>query len=48
MRAFEFLFESKKLTEAMAMREYAHPEEYLIRDGVDAGIEILQELKNKH
>jgi hypothetical protein len=46
MRAFEFLFESKKLTEAMAMREYAHPEEYLIRDGVDAGIEILQELKD--
>lgn len=46
MRAFEFLAESKKLNEAMAMREYAHPEEYLIRDGVDAGIEILQELKD--
>jgi lipase chaperone LimK len=49
MRAWELLVESngrKKINEAMAMREYAHPEEYLIRDGVDAGIEILQELKD--
>lgn len=47
MRAFEFLTESKKLiTEAMAVREYPHPEEYLIRDGSDAGIEILQDFKD--
>lgn len=47
MRAWELLVENKRIvTEAMAMREYAHPEEYLIRDGVDAGIEILQELKD--
>lgn len=46
MRAFEFLTESKKpLKEALAMREYAHPEEYLIKDGTDAGIEILNEFK---
>ncbi len=46
MRAFEFLTESKKLLkEALAMREYAHPEEYLIKDGSDAGIEILSEFK---
>jgi hypothetical protein len=47
MRAFEFLVESKKkITEAtMAVREYPHPEEYLIRDGVEAGIEILNDFK---
>lgn len=45
MRAFEFLTESKKVNEALAMRDYAHPEEYLVRDGVDAAIEILEEFK---
>lgn len=47
MRAFEFLFESKrKIFEAMAVREFPHPEEYFIRDGVDAGIEILEDFKD--
>jgi hypothetical protein len=46
MRAWEITgTKSKKVTEALAMREYAHPEEYLIRDGVDAGVEILQDFK---
>lgn len=45
MRAFEFLTESKKVNEALAMRDYAHPEEYLVRDGVDAAVEILEEFK---
>lgn len=51
MRAYEFLPESRhfyrrtKLAEAMAVREYAHPEEYLIRDGVEEGINILEEFK---
>jgi hypothetical protein len=48
MRAYEFLAESRPrrvVKEALAMREYAHPEEYLIRDGTDAGIEILEEFK---
>jgi hypothetical protein len=47
MRAFEFLIETKTvIKEAMAVREYPHPEEYLIRDGTDAGIEILQDFKD--
>jgi len=46
MRAWELLTESKKVVnEALAMRDYAHPEEYLIKDGVDAAIEILEEFK---
>ena len=46
MRAFEFLTESRKVVkESLTTREYAHPEEYLIRDGTDAGIEILEEFK---
>jgi hypothetical protein len=46
MRAHEFLIESKNiLSEALTMREYAHPEEFLIRDGVNAAIEILEEFK---
>lgn len=47
MRAFEFLVKSKKpVIEAMAVREYPHPEEYLVRDGTNAGIEILQDFKD--
>jgi hypothetical protein len=36
---------NRKVSEAMAVREYPHPEEYLIKDGTDAGIEILQDFK---